>query len=66
MMASVVTQTLKHFRINLASIGYFVLDNASNNDSTIDAIAREMGFNAAYRRLCCGLYTLNLIGQILL
>jgi hypothetical protein len=66
MMASVVTQTLKHFRVDPASIGYFVLDNASNNDTTVDAIAQKMGFNAVHRRLRCGPHTLNLIGQILL
>jgi hypothetical protein len=45
-----------------------VLDNASNNDSTIQAIAQkpEWDFNATYRRLRCGPHTLNLVGQVLL
>jgi hypothetical protein len=65
-MASVVIQTLNHFRINKATVGYFVLDNASNNNAAVKAIAQQIGFNAVNRRLRCAPYTLNLVSQILL
>jgi hypothetical protein len=41
-----------------------VLNNASNNNSIIQAIAQklEWDFNATYCRLRCGPYTLNLVG----
>ncbi|RYN63892.1 hypothetical protein AA0119_g13373 [Alternaria tenuissima] len=65
-IASVVIQTLNHFGINKATVGYFVLDNASNNNAAVEAIAQQMGFNAVNRRLRCAPHTLNLIGQILL
>ena len=66
MMAKVVTQTLGEFGITADCIGYFVLDNASNNDTAVDAIARTMGFNPLHRRLRCSPHTINLIGQTLL
>jgi hypothetical protein len=47
-------------------LGYFVLNNASNNDSAVLAIAQKIGFSATDRRLRCGPHTLNLIGQRLL
>jgi hypothetical protein len=67
-IAEVVLTILQNFGISTRNIGYFVLDNASNNDTAIEAIARspEWSFNAVHRRLCCGPHTLNLIGQVLL
>jgi hypothetical protein len=43
-----------------------VLDNASNNDTTIHAIAQKLKFNATLCRLCCGHHMHNLISQMLL
>jgi hypothetical protein len=43
-----------------------MLDNATNNNTAVLSIAQQMGLNATYRRLRCGAYTLNLIGQALL
>jgi hypothetical protein len=65
-MAEVVSQTLQQFSINSRTVGYFVLDNASNNDSAVAAIAQKMDFDATHRRIRCGPHTLNLIGQVLL
>ena len=67
-IAGVVLKILQKFDINTRKVGYFVLDNASNNDSTILAISLKPGwsFNAIHRRLRCFPHTLNLIGQLLL
>ncbi|KAI1664144.1 Dimer-Tnp-hAT dimerization containing protein [Pyrenophora tritici-repentis] len=65
-IAEVVIKTLQDFKITSQSIGYFVLNNAPNNDSTVAILAQEYGFNATHRRLRCGPHTLNLIGQTLL
>ena len=65
-MADIVHSTLKKFSGGPHSIGYFVLDNAYNNDTAITSLAARMGFNATHRRLRCGPHTLNLIGQTLL
>jgi hypothetical protein len=65
-MAEVIIKTLQDFNITSQSIGYFVLDNASNNDSTVATLAQKYSLNAVHRRLRCGPHTLNLIGQTLL
>jgi hypothetical protein len=62
----VIRKTIQEFSINPLTVGYFVLDNASNNDSAVLALAQTMGFNAIHRRLRCGPHTINLIGQMLL
>jgi hypothetical protein len=67
-MAEVVLIILQKFEINTRKISYFMLNNTSNNDSTIQAIAHkpEWDFDPIHRRLCYGPHTLNLIGQVLL
>jgi hypothetical protein len=65
-MAEVISQIMQQFGINPLNVGYFVLDNASNNDAAVRELAQEMGFSAPYRRLRCGPHTLNLVGQTLL
>jgi hypothetical protein len=47
-------------------LGYFVLDNAANNDTAIAALSRVYDFDATHRRLRCGPHTLNLIGQAII
>ncbi|KAG9375611.1 hypothetical protein A1F94_013821 [Pyrenophora tritici-repentis] len=65
-MAEVVMAIFKQFEITVGKLGYFVLDNAHNNNTTINTLALPMGFSATERRLRCGPHTLNLIGQMLL
>jgi hypothetical protein len=49
-MAGVVLEILQKFDIDTLKVGYFVLNNASNNDSTILAISLKPGwsFNAIH------------------
>jgi hypothetical protein len=65
-IAKIVSKLLQQFSIDEHTIGYFVLNNASNNNTAVLALARRMGFSATYRRLCCGPHTLNLVRQTLL
>jgi hypothetical protein len=67
-MARVVLEILQKFDIDTRKVSYFVLNNASNNDSTILAISLNLGwsFNAIHCRLRYFPHTLNLIGQLLL
>ncbi|KAI0604067.1 hypothetical protein TUN205_11686, partial [Pyrenophora tritici-repentis] len=60
-MAKVVIAIFKQFEITVGKLGYFVLDNAHNNNTTINTLALQIGFSATERRLRCGPYTLNLI-----
>lgn len=65
-IAEVVSKTLELFGVTLRTIVYFMLDNATSNDTAVDRIAQQMGLTATYRRIRCGCYILNLIGQTLL
>ncbi|KNG44310.1 6-methylsalicylic acid synthase [Stemphylium lycopersici] len=66
-ITAVVVQTLREFGITPNQLGYFALDNASNNDTAVAAIVRDYGgFDPIHCRLRCGLHTINLIGQALL
>lgn len=61
-LAEVVTLTLITYGITPAKLGYFVLDNASNDNTAVAALARSFDFIPSHRRLRCGPYTLNLVG----
>jgi hypothetical protein len=65
-MSDVVLKTLDLFSINAQTVGYFVLDNASNNDLAVAAISQKLGFSASDCRHRCGPHTLNLVSQRLL
>jgi hypothetical protein len=60
-LAEVVTLTLTNYGITAEKLGYFVLDNASNNDTAVAALARTFDFIPLHRRLRCGPHTLNLV-----
>jgi hypothetical protein len=65
-LAEVVQFTLTMYGITSANVGYFVLDNASNNDTAVAALALAFGLTPSHRRLRCGPHTLNLVGQIVI
>jgi hypothetical protein len=48
-MAEVIASILRAFNIPALKVGYFVLDNATNNDSAVEALARKYGFIAGER-----------------
>ena len=60
-MAEIIHSTLQKFSVSPYKIGYFMLNNASNNNTIIASLAQKISFNATYCRLYCGPYTLNLI-----
>jgi hypothetical protein len=65
-IARTIAQTLEVYGITSDRLGYFVLDNATNNDTAVAALARVYDFDATHRRLRCGPHTLNLIGQAII
>lgn len=54
-----MVSVLVEFRINALRLGYFVLDNAHNNNTAIAALAGEFNFNPKHRRLRCIGYILS-------
>jgi hypothetical protein len=60
-IAKVINSTLTTYSNTPLKLGYFVLNNATSNNTAIAALARLIRFILSYRRLRCGPYTLNLI-----
>jgi len=64
-IADTVAEVIEEFRIS-SRLGYFVLDNAGNNDTCIRQLATRYSFNAEQRRLRCMGHVINLIARSLL
>lgn len=62
-VAVTVSKTLESFGINSSSIGYFTLDNATNNDTAVATLGTIYSFCVKNRRLRCAPHSLNLVGQ---
>lgn len=60
-LADEVASMLAEFGIDSSRLGYFVLDNARNNDTAMAALAEEFRFDAEHRRLRCLGHILNLV-----
>jgi hypothetical protein len=64
-IAECVGAILSEFDIQ-EQVGYFVLDNASNNDTSIEALAEEFEFDVKERRLRCAGHIINLMARQIL
>jgi len=47
-------------------VGYFIADNAKNNNTCIKELSIKFGFNPLYYRLYCMGYIINLVARMLL
>jgi len=61
-----VITVIKDFGIKNKQIGYFILDNATNNNMVMTAIVKEFDFNPIKRRLYYLGYIINIIACYLL
>jgi hypothetical protein len=61
--AAVILLLLTRFGITSSNLGYFVLDNAPNNDTTLVELAKTLGFDPKAKRLRCIGYIFNLIAE---
>jgi hypothetical protein len=64
-IADGVAAIITEFNIS-DKLGYFILDNALNNDTCIQALGEEFGFNWKQRRLRCAGHILNLVARSIL
>ena len=64
-IADQVITVIEDFDI-ASKLGFFVLDNALNNDTAMEAIGARFGFKPKERRLRCAGYIINLITRHLL
>jgi len=60
----VIRPLLEHFGINKDNLGYFVLDNASNNDITLVKLGKTIRFELMQKRLRYIGHILNLIAKL--
>ena len=65
-IGAIVATTLTNFGVDKALVGYFVLDNAYNNDTAVSHLAELYGFNAPERRLRCCCYIHNPGAQVII
>ncbi|KAF4546993.1 Hypothetical protein D9617_74g064550 [Elsinoe fawcettii] len=64
-LAETIGAVIAHYNLQ-DRVGYFVTDNASNNDTRLDFLGREFGFKMPDSRIrCCG-HIFNLCGQAVL
>ena len=47
-------------------VGYFVLDNAANNDKAIETLGGNFGFDPVKRRIRCAVHIVNLVAMQLM
>lgn len=59
--AKVIFPLLERFGINTINLGYFVLNNAPNNDTTLDELVKVLKFDRKERRLRCIGHIFNFI-----
>jgi hypothetical protein len=59
--AAVILPLLTRFGIISLNLGYFVLDNALNNDTTLVELTKTLGFDPKLKRLRCISHIFNLI-----
>jgi len=52
-----------HFDIKNDNLGYFVLNNATNNDTILIELTKSINFDPLKRHLRCIGYILNLIAE---
>ncbi|TIA05215.1 hypothetical protein D6C81_10531 [Aureobasidium pullulans] len=64
-IADTIAEIISRFSLD-EKIGFFVANNASNNDTCISALANKFHFNAVQRRLRCAGHIFNLVARALL
>jgi hypothetical protein len=65
-IAEGVVKVNRDFEIKEEQLGYFMLDNASNNDTALREIAETFGFDKGERRLRCAGHIINLVARHIL
>jgi hypothetical protein len=64
--AGIVAATLTNFEVDKDSVGYFVLNNASDNETTVANLADLYSFEAPERRLRCCCHIFNFRAQVII
>lgn len=65
-IAANVGGIFKNFGIDAKRIGYFMADNADNNDTCIRDLSIDLKFNKYHRRLRCMGHIIKLVARMVL
>ena len=65
-IAAIVSGTFTTFQLRAEKLGYFVLDNAPNNDTAMEVLGVTYNFSVSSRRLRCSCHICNLGAQMVL
>jgi hypothetical protein len=65
-ITEIMNSALTTYGITPLKLGYFALNNATSNDTTVAALARLSSFIPPHWRLRCGPHTLNLVSQAII
>ncbi len=60
---AVILPVLTHFGIGKENLGHFILDNATNNNTTLVELGKALNFDPKARRLRCIGHIINLIAE---
>lgn len=64
--AFVLVGVLNNSGIDADKLGWFVLDNASNNDTALFELSKSIPFDPQKERLCCAGHMINLAANVFL
>ena len=64
--AAVINNILKQFGITSERLGFFITDNASNNDTAIRKLSTTYEFDEKSKRIRCSGHILNRVAQSIL
>jgi hypothetical protein len=79
-LLALLEQSSPHLGVNIANnvaaiihyynledkIGYFITNNAANNDTCLEELGAKFNFNPLHRRLRCSSHKINLVARALL
>ena len=64
-IAEELLTTMREFKIS-DRVGYFIADNASNNDTALQEVAKEIDIDPLRQRIRCHAHVLNLVAKAIL
>lgn len=64
--ARVLLEVLQNYAIDTDKLGWFVLDNASNNDIALAELSKIISFDPIKQRLRCAGHMINLVAETFL
>lgn len=65
-IAEVLENILARFGVTKQKMGWFITDNAPNNDTAMEHLSKVFSFDKSYKRCRCAAHIINLCAQAIL